>query len=468
MVDRYYRKIKSVENDIENAMQISSILLKLKEYDNKLDDLGQISTNTSSISSNLLKINDNASSISTNLGQISTNTSNIESNLEKITDIKSILQTSEIFKKTYSIKNQSFTFTRNIIYFKLLETEIENNFNKDGKLEIDSDIYYRYNNLQHDHHRLQHEYRILDDKNNLLYKKILNKTNTSDLNFDNNIMLVKDNFCVTFKNNYSKIKIILDLYRVYRHGTGYFNLELINESFVNIIYLDKNDISLKRGDNENNISSNLGKIGNNESNISSNLSKIGDNENNISSNLSKIGDNENNISSNLGKINNITKTIMLKNIYFTDFNSKKDEVITRELLRFDNATDRSRVATINYVNMEYNFKKDDFIEIDCKLIISHSSYEYAKNSLALYYDLYEGKNAEEKKLLFRELRRYNQFPLTLNKDRIIAYTKICYKVKYDISNIAFIVHMQAQNKKVYLLVNHYIIQNGVNYISVKH
>ena len=85
----------------------------------------------------------------------------------------------------------------------------------------------------------------MDDKNNLLYKKILNKTNTSDLNFDNNIMLVKDNFYVTFKNNYSKIKIIFDLYRVYRHGTGYFNLELISESFVNIIYLDKNDISLK-------------------------------------------------------------------------------------------------------------------------------------------------------------------------------------------------------------------------------
>ena len=75
---------------------------------------------------------------------------------------------------------------------------------------------------------------------------------------------------------------------------------------------------------------------------------------------------------------------MLKNIYFTDFDSKKDEVIivknsvkneviTRELLRFDNSSDRSRVATINYVSKEYNFKKDDFIEIDCKLMISHSS-----------------------------------------------------------------------------------------------
>ena len=42
MVDLYYRKIEDVENDIENAMQISSILLKLKGYDNKLDDLSKI------------------------------------------------------------------------------------------------------------------------------------------------------------------------------------------------------------------------------------------------------------------------------------------------------------------------------------------------------------------------------------------------------------------------------------------
>ena len=301
MVDQYWRKIEDVENDIENTMQISSILLKLKGYD---DDLSKIDTNENNISSNLSKIEDNETNISTNLSNIEDNETNISTNLEKINDIKSILPKSEILKKTYSIKNQSFRFTRNIVYFKLLEIEIENNFNKDGKLEFDNYIYYRYDNLQRDHHRLQHEYRILDDKNNLLYKKILNKTNTSDLDFDKNIMLVKDNFYVTFNSNYNKITILLYLFRVYRHGTGNFNLELINESFIKVSYLDKNDISLKIEDNENNISDNLSKISDNENNISSNLSKISDNENNISSNLSKISDNENNISSNSSKINN--------------------------------------------------------------------------------------------------------------------------------------------------------------------
>ena len=144
-----------------------------------------------------------------------------------------------------------------MIYFKLLGIEVENNFNKDGKLEFDSDIYYKYDNLQKDHHRLQHEYHIYDNKNELLHKTILNKTNSTDLDFDKNIMLVKDNFYITFNNNYNKITILLYLFRVYRHGAGNFNLELINENFVNNAYLDKNGISLKIKTNEGNISSNL-------------------------------------------------------------------------------------------------------------------------------------------------------------------------------------------------------------------
>ena len=181
--------------------------------------------------------------------------------------------------------------------------EIENNFNKYGKLEINSNIYYKYENLQKHHHRLQHQYQIYDDKNELLHKIILNKTNSTDLDFDKNIMLVKDNFYIAFNNNYNKITILLYLFRVYRHGAGNFNLKLINESFTNVTYLDKNDISLKIDTNKNNISSNLGKINTNEGNISSNLGKINTNVSDISSNLGKIDTNKNNDSANLIKIN---------------------------------------------------------------------------------------------------------------------------------------------------------------------
>ena len=39
MVDRYWRKVENIRDDIKNSLQISSILLKLKEYDEKINDL---------------------------------------------------------------------------------------------------------------------------------------------------------------------------------------------------------------------------------------------------------------------------------------------------------------------------------------------------------------------------------------------------------------------------------------------
>ena len=93
MFDRYYRKIESVENDIENAMQISSILLKLKGYDEKLDSLSNIDTNTDNISTNSGQISTNTGAISANSGQISTNKNNISSNLSNIEDYESKIST---------------------------------------------------------------------------------------------------------------------------------------------------------------------------------------------------------------------------------------------------------------------------------------------------------------------------------------------------------------------------------------
>ena len=84
MVDRYWQKIKSVENNIENFIQISSILLKLKGYDEKLGDLSKIGNNENNISTNLGKIDTNKSDISSNLGKIDTNKNDISSNLGKI------------------------------------------------------------------------------------------------------------------------------------------------------------------------------------------------------------------------------------------------------------------------------------------------------------------------------------------------------------------------------------------------
>ena len=457
MSDKYYRGLRNFLNDTKYKLQLVSMNLKINENKNNISGIkndvsginnfsDKINNNETSISNNWLKIGDNENNFSSNLKIINTNKNNIASNLEQITNIKSLLPKSEIFKKTYSIKNQSFRFTRNIIYFKLLEIEIENNFNKDGKLEFDNYIYYKYDNLQRDHHRLQHEYRILDDKNNLLHKIILNKTNTSDLNFDNNIMLVKDNFYVTFENNYNKIKILLDLYRVYRHGSGNFNLELINESFVNIIYLDKNDISLKIEKNKSDISSNLGKIDTNESNFSSNLGKINTNISDISTNLININANEDNIAYNLNEINylkNNKSTQYLKNVY--------------NILIYDSKTQIDFRKDIFYKKVfDINAGINDFVEIFFKIQLEYRDTD-DRHYVKSIYELFDENNNS----LYVKTVNNNEYLYFSNKMTIDE--NIFYNFTNDIKKLKFVIKFQklSSTKVIY---SYYIKNNNYRLI----
>ena len=276
-----------------------------------------------------------------------------------------------------------------------------------------NNTYYKYENLSEDYHRLQHEYNIYGSEINLIHKYLFNKDTFYDENLDPILHTVED-FCIYLKRDFNKIEINLQLHRHNRHGAGNIDLEIDddNENYINIDYLNKNN-------NENNekIESNLGKINTNIADISSNLGIINTNKSNIASNLGIIDTNKNNISSNLRKINNIRKTIMLKNIHFTDFDSK-DEAFTRGLISLDNIAGLNRSADIYNTNMKYYFKKDDVLEIDCKLMLQHSVYTYADKT-HLYYSLYNGDKA-----LFRETRRYNQFVLINDKDRVIAYNKL--------------------------------------------
>ena len=418
----YYPKpINKVANDVKLKMQLGALTLKLSENNNKIDSLIDVDKNIKK-------------DISTNSGLISTNESAISNNSNQINDIKSILPKSEIFKKKYDITNQSFRFTRNIVYFKLLETEkIENNFNKDGKLEFDNYIYYKYDNLQRDHHRLQHEYRIFDDKNNLLYKKILNKTNTSDLDFDKNIMLIKDNFYFTFKDNYNKIKIILDLFRVYRHGTGNFNLELINKNFVNVSYLDKNDISLKIDTNEGNISTNLGKINTNEGNISTNLGKINTNEGNISINLGKINTNKNNISTNLINIRGNEDNIAYN---LSEINNIKNNISKSYLKNIYNVLFYNEKTQINFKGIFYekvfdvNSKKNDFIEINLKMLLEYENIN-EKIYVNTVYEIFDENNNS----LYISTINNNDYQYFSNK--VSIKENIFYNFTKNVKNIKF-------------------------------
>ena len=303
MVDRYYRKIESVENDIDNSMQIPSILLKLKEND---DDLSRIDTNENKISSNLEKMNDNENSIS--------------NNLEKIDNFTQyILKSAKDFERTYTIEKQIFRFNKDNHFYTIFEKEIEYEFIKNNLLFVKNSMYYKYDNFSNDYHRTQHEYNIYDNKDNLIHKYLFNKDIYYVENLDS-ILHTTEDFCICFKKNYKKIKLNLQLHRHNRHGVGNINIEIDNnDNYMNIDYIDKhneknkNDIS----SNADLISTNAGAISDNSDLISTNAGAISDNSDLISTNTGAISDNSDLISTNAGAISSNLEKI----------NYNKDDII---------------------------------------------------------------------------------------------------------------------------------------------
>ena len=378
MVDRYWREIEDVENDIENAMQISSILLKLKGYD---DDLSKIDTNENNISTNLSKINDNENSISNNLSKIN--------NISEF-----ILKSDKDFEKTYSIEPQKFKFNKNNHFFSILEKEIEHDFIKNSLLFVKNNIYYKYDDLSDDYHRCQHEYNIYDDENNLIHKYLFNKGEYYDEN--SNILNTTEEFCIYFKKNYNKIKIVLELHRHNRHGFGNINLEIDN-GYIKVDYIEKGFldnshlVNLNTGSistnsrlidtNTSDISDNLGKIDTNEGKISSNLGKIDTNEGKISSNLGKIDTNEGNISSNLGKINtnegnissNLEKITALQTSNIKAFYNL-DQIFIYDIEKGYQTVNKDNHYHIFEKEITYNFIKNSYLEIALKVLTEISHY----------------------------------------------------------------------------------------------
>ena len=491
MVDRYFRKIEDVENDIKNAMQISGILLKLKGYDKKLDDLSKISDNENNISSNLGKINNNSSTISTNFKQITTNvgnisfnkglietntsnissnkglietntsnissnkglietntsnissnkglietnTSNISSNLKQIsTNTKSIstnlekidnftqyiLQSGKDFEEKYTIEKQIFKFNKDKHFYTMFEKEIEYDFTKNSLLFVKNHMYYKYENLSDDYHRLQHEYNIYDDKNNLIHKYLFNKDTYYDESLDP-ILHTNEDFCICFKKNYNKIKINLQLHRHNRHGAGNINLEIDddNESYINIDYLDRN-----------------------------NEERINTNKNNISTNLINIRGNEDNIASNLNEINylkNNKSKSYLKNVYNILFYNNNEQISFKDEIFYEKEFD---------VNASIN----NFIEIKFKIALEYRNINdrnYVKN---IYEILDENDNS-----LYIKSASNSEYSYFSN--RVVIDEEIFYTFIKNIKKIKFVIKFQksSASRVIYL----YYIKNNNYRLVIK-
>ena len=458
MVDRYWREIEDIKNDIENAIQISSILLKLKGYD---DDLSKIDDNENNISSNLSKIDDNENNISSNLGKIGDNENNISSNLSKIGDninaiklvnknsqdnradisynlskigdnennistnlekidnfTQYILQSSKDFEEKYTIEKQIFKFDKNKHFYTMFEKEIEYTFTKNSLLFVKNNMYYKYDDLSNDYHRLQHEYNIYDG-NNLIHKYLFNKDTYYDESLDP-ILHTNEDFCICFKKNYDKIKINLQLHRHNRHGTGNINLEIDDDddSYINIDYLDRN-----------------------------NEERIDMNKKDISNNLIKIISNEDDISSNLEKINNIKNNkSYLKNVYNILFYDNNEQISFKDQVFYEKVFD---------INADIN----DFIEIKFKIGLEYRNINdrsYVKNT-------YEILDKNNNRLYIKTISNdeYSYF-----SNRVIIYEEIFYNFNKDIKKIKFVIKFQklSASRPIYL----YYMKNDNYRFILKH
>ena len=186
MVDRYWRKIDDVENDIENAMQMSNILLKLKENDKKLGDLSKIDTNESNISSNLGKIN------------------NIENYLA---DFKLNYSMQNLFIYNIDIEKE-ITLDKDNSEYTIFSYNIVDDFKSNSYLEINYNILYDYTSYDHIG-RLNNIFKFYDKNNTLFHEIKFLKTNAGDNLKDN--LNQNDLFYVKINDNYSIIKIKLIL-----------------------------------------------------------------------------------------------------------------------------------------------------------------------------------------------------------------------------------------------------------------
>ena len=483
MVDRYYRKIEDVENDIENAMQISSILLKLKGYDEKLGDLSKIDTNENNISSNLSKIGDNENSISSNLSKIGDNESNISSNLSKIGDNENSISSnlskigdneSNISSNLSKIEDNENNISSNLSKIEDNENNISSNLSKIednensineinenlSNIDFNSNNKYSIENFFIYNIEIENSYKIYKDKRSFSIFKY-----TSEDDFKKNSVLEIDCRLLYQYTNYNNIGLLQHIFKLYDDNDNMFynykslktnagdnksndlkqndmfyveldddykiiKIELIlslidsvNNTVDCKIYntYNSNFLSIKYYKKINLISVN-NNLGDLENTILSNSSKIDINKNNISTNLINISTNEDNIASNLSEIDYLKKnksTQYLKNIYNILIYDLKTQIDFRKDIFFEKVFD-------------VNSNKNDFIEIFFKIELEYQDTDDQHYVKSIYEILDENDNTLYIKSVTNNEYLYFSNKLIIDENIFYNFTNIVKKMKFVI------------------------------------
>ena len=421
---KYYKKIKklSIDNDLSdlesnissntglintNTSSISSNkgLIGTNTSDIS-DNSGLISTNTSSISSNTGKINTNTSDISSNnglintntssissnkdlidvnSGLINTNTSNISSNLKKINDlqtsnIKAFYNLDQIF--IYDIENGYQTVNKDN-HFHIFEKEIIYNFTKNSYLEIALKVLTEISNYV-----FIGFFQILcnfyDQDNNLFYTISL----STAMGSINKLSTIKSVFIAPINENMSKIKIdfFIAPKETQQNRSAKFVIQDINSNKIYIKYFQKTDeMSIK----------------------------------DIQDSLNTV----NNISNDLEKINDSIKLKNIKNILFYD---ERDQINFKGIF-FDQT-------------FELNIKKNDFIEIDLRMLLDYENINEAHITIT-EFRLYD----DDERIY---IATYNNGDSITFKNFVFLNKFIFYNFQKDTKNLKIVIEFRMTRVEV--------------------
>ena len=358
MVDRYYRKIENVENEIENSIQISSILLKLKEH----DDLSN-------------------------------------NNKNKLEEIENhIFSESKNYQKKFDIESNIYDFNRDNNYYTLLDEDITYPFTINSLIHITNDIKYKYVDIVNNYFRLQHEYNVYDDEDNLLNRFLFNHDKYYDGTEDLN---TNEYFYIYLKKNYSKLRIELILHRINRYGSGSIKLSIL-DGYVNVGYLDKN-ISLSLNDVINgldNVKFDLDNVKNDLDNVKNDVNNVKNDVNNVKNDVNNVKNDVNNVKNDLDNVKNDLDNVKndLDNVK-VDLNNhyKLKNIYTYDIPVKNQFVDKNKPFHIFEQSIVNNFKKDSFLEVSIKVLTEISNYiligffeilcEFFNENNDLFYDI---------------------------------------------------------------------------------
>ena len=259
VVDKYYRRIIQNVDNIRMKFDISTLLVKSKEHDSKIDtNKENIAENSTLFQTKINNIENDIENINTkvtnnyNITQINKKNIDFKTGIidNQITAINSTLNDLETKNNNskYSIENffiynieieNNYTLNSDIPKFSIFNYDLEDDFKKDSILEINTKLLYDYsgyNNIG----KLIHNYKLYDSENVLFHEYKSLKTNAGDNLKDD--LHQGDVFYVKLNKDYIKIKIELIL-AMKEGATGSVTCKLyntFNSNFLCVKYIKKN------------------------------------------------------------------------------------------------------------------------------------------------------------------------------------------------------------------------------------